>query len=129
VSKIRFDLDEPVVVHLRFAQGLLIDNRFEYLSEQYLFCADEGVFYLTDTAGGLLNARLRSAGIVPGQPITITKRSVPNPNSVRPIIEYFPRACVEAATNPGLFAILPGDTELVIELKRSLAAGARRDVE
>jgi len=96
MSKIRFELDEPVVVHLRFAQGLLIDNRFEYLSEQYLFCADEGVFYLTDTAGGLLNARLRSAGIAPGQPITITKRSVPNPNSVRPIIEYFPRACVEA---------------------------------
>lgn len=97
MNKIRFELDEPVVVHLRFAQGLLIDNRFEYLSEQYVFSAEEGVFYLTDTAGGLLNARLRSAGVVPGQPITITKRNVPNPNSVRAIAEYFPRVCREVA--------------------------------
>lgn len=95
LPKISFELDEPVVLHLRYAQGRLIDNRFEYLSEQYFFSAEEGVFYLSDCAGALLNARLRSRGVLPGQAITITKVNVPNPNSVRPVAEYFPRVCEE----------------------------------
>jgi hypothetical protein len=95
LPKIEFEFDEPVVLHLRYAQGRLIDNRYEELSEQYYFSAEEGVFYLSDTAGGLLNARLRSRGVQPGQTITITKRNVRNPNSMRPIAEYFPRVCVE----------------------------------
>jgi len=94
-DKILFEFDEPVVVHLRFAQGRLIDSRFEAFTVQYLFTADEGCFYLSDTAGGLLNARLRSRGIQPGQTITITKVNVPNPNSTRPVAEYFPRVCEE----------------------------------
>ncbi len=97
LPKITFEFDEPVVLHLRFPQGLLVDNRWEPLSEQYLFSAEEGVFYLSDTAGGLLNARLRSRGVQPGQTITITKVNVPNPNSTRPIAEYFPRVCEELA--------------------------------
>jgi hypothetical protein len=44
-----------------------------------------------ELAGGLLNARLRSHGIVAGDAITITKVRVPNPNSERPITEYVPR--------------------------------------
>jgi hypothetical protein len=95
LPKIEFPVDEPVVLHLRYAQGKLIDNRFEALSEQYFFSAEEGVFYLSDTAGGLLNARLRSRGVAAGQPITITRRQVPNPNSSRPVTEYFPRVCEE----------------------------------
>ena len=94
--KITFELNEPVTLRLRYAQGRLVDNRFEALSEQYYFSAEEGVFYLSDTAGGLLNARLRSRGVLPGQTITITKVNVPNPNSVRPIAEYFPRVCEES---------------------------------
>jgi hypothetical protein len=27
--------------------------------------------------------------------VTITKHAVPNPNSERPVTEYFPRRCVE----------------------------------
>jgi len=94
-DKITFEFDEPVVVHLRFPQGRLIDSRFEACTVQWLFTADEGVFYLSDCAGGLLNARLRSAGFVAGQPVTITKRAVANPHSSRPVTEYFPRVCVE----------------------------------
>ena len=94
--KITFELNEPVTLRLRYAQGRLVVNRFEALSEQYYFSAEEGVFYLSDTAGGLLNARLRSRGVLPGQTITITKVNVPNPNSVRPIAEYFPRVCEES---------------------------------
>ena len=93
--KVTFELDEPVVLHLRYAQGRLIDSRFEAFTVQYYFTADEGVFYLSDTAGGLLNARLRSRSVQPGETITITKVNVPNPNSVRPIAEYFPRVCEE----------------------------------
>ncbi len=95
LPKITFEFDEPVVLHLRFAQGRLIDNRYEPLSEQYFFTAEEGVFYLADCAGALLNARLRSRGVQAGQAITITKVKVPNPNSDRPVTEYFPRVCVE----------------------------------
>jgi hypothetical protein len=54
---------------------MLIDNSFEYLSEQYVFVAEEGVFYLNDCAGGLLNACLSSCGALSGQAITITKRA------------------------------------------------------
>ena len=58
---------------------------------RYVFSAEEGKFYLSDTAGGLLNARLRSRCIAAGEAITITKTRVPNPNSDRPITEYIPR--------------------------------------
>jgi len=95
--KIEFDYDEPMVLHLCETQGRLVDNRWEAFSVQYFFIAEEGVFYLSDTAGGLLNARLRARGVQPGQPITITKVRVPNPNSERPVTEYFPRICQEVA--------------------------------
>src|SRR5262249_351121 len=95
IDKILFEFDEPVVLHLRFAQGRLIDSRFEAFTVQYLFTAGEGVFYLSGCASGLLNARLRSWGAVAGQPITITKRAVANPHSERPVTEYFPRVCEE----------------------------------
>jgi len=97
LNKVTFELDEPVVLHLRYAQGKTVDNPFDpdWRSFQYLFSADEGMFYLSDTAGALLNARLRSRGVQPGQTITITKVKVPNPNSERPITEYLPRVCVE----------------------------------
>ena len=97
--KVNFELDEPVVLHLRYAQGRIIDNPWDPhpSSYQYIFSAEEGVFYLSDTSGALLNARLRSRGVQPGQTITITKVNVPNPNSTRPIAEYFPRVCEELA--------------------------------
>lgn len=94
-DKVLFEFGEPVVLHLRFAQGRIIDNPYEFLSEQYIFTAEEGVFYLNDCAGALLNARLRSQGVRPGQMITITKVKVANPNSERPITEYWPRVCIE----------------------------------
>lgn len=93
--KVTFDFDEPVLVHLRYAQGRAVDNPWERNSIQYLFTAEEGVFYLADCAGALLNARLRSRGVQAGVPVTITKCRVPNANSERPITEYFPRVCVE----------------------------------
>lgn len=101
LPKIAFEFDEPVVVHLRYAQGMVIDSKFYARwpgdTIQYLFTADEGVFYLADGAGSLLNARLRSRGVEPGQPITLTQMRVPNPNSTRPVTEYIPRVCQELA--------------------------------
>jgi len=92
--KIEFEVDEPTLVHLRFTAGKLIVSRWYDRwpgdTVQYMFCADEGMFYLTDTAGALLNARLKSRGYVAGSPIIITKRRVANPNSDRPITEYVP---------------------------------------
>ena len=93
--KVEFAYDEPVAITLRYAQGLAIDSAFDPREICYVFSAEEGTFYLSDTAGGLLNARLRSHGIVAGDAITITKVRVPNPNSERPITEYVPRLEVE----------------------------------
>jgi len=88
--KVEFEYDEPVSLVLRYPQGLAIDSAFER-DICYVFTAEEGTFYLSDTAGGLLNARLKSRGIAAGEPITITKTKVANPNSSRPITEYIPR--------------------------------------
>ena len=89
--KIEFEFEQPVAMHLRYAQGMAFDSRFDPRDVCYVFTAEEGRFYLSDTAGGLLNARLRSRGIKAGVLITITKTRVPNRNSERPITEYIPR--------------------------------------
>ena len=96
-AKITFEVGEPVTLTLRYAQGLEIPSKFYERwpgdTTQYVFSAEEGVFYLPDGAGALLNARLRSRGIQPGETITITQMRVPNPNSSRPAVEYFPQRC------------------------------------
>lgn len=93
LPKIEFPYGEPVTVTLRYAQGLEIPSKFYERwpgdVTQYVFSAVEGVFYLPDTAGGLLNARLRSCGIEAGDTVTILKLKVGNPNSSRPVTEYF----------------------------------------
>ena len=91
--KVEFAYDQPVAITLRYAQGLAIDSAFDPREVCYMFSAEEGTFYLSDTAGGLLNARLRSCGVSAGDTVTITKTRVPNPNSERPITEYIPRLC------------------------------------
>ena len=97
--KVEFEVDEPVVLHLRYAQGKAIPSKYYERwpgdVEQYVFIADEGRFYLPDCAGALLNARLRSCGYQAGDPVLITKRYVENANSARKIVEYVPFPCGE----------------------------------
>ena len=92
--KIEFEYDQPVTLHLRYRQGLEVASKYYERwpgdTTQYVFSAEEGVFYLSDTAGGLLNARLRSLGVEPGDPITITRKKVPSPHTSRPVAEYLP---------------------------------------
>ena len=98
--KIEFEYDQPVTVHLRYAQGLEIASKYYERwpgdTTQYVFSAEEGVFYLSDTAGGLLNARLRALGVEAGDAITITRTKVPNRHTSRAVAEFFP-------------CVLPGD--------------------
>jgi hypothetical protein len=89
--KVEFDYDTPVCVTLRFSLGLQIDSAFDRREVRYVFSADQGTFFLSDTAGTLLNARLGSCGIRAGEPIVITKTRVPNPNTDRPITEWIPK--------------------------------------
>ena len=95
--KVEFEVDEPVVLHLRYAQGKAVVSkwyeRWPGDTIQYRFIADEGLFYLADCAGALLNARLHSCGYEAGEPLIVTKRSVENPNSARKITEYVPFLC------------------------------------
>jgi hypothetical protein len=92
--KIEFEYDQPVTLHLRYPQGLEVASKYYERwpgdTTQYVFSAEEGVFYLSDTAGGLLNARLRALGVEPGDAITITRTKVPNPHTSRPVAEYLP---------------------------------------
>jgi len=100
--KVEFAFDEPVTVHLREAK-IVPSRYFERWSgdtTQWLFVADEGCFYLSDTAGGLLHARLRSRGYIAGEPVTITKIRVPNPNSSRPVTEYMPEVLEPRVPEP-----------------------------
>jgi hypothetical protein len=82
-----------VTLHLRYAQGLGVASKYYERwpggTTQYVFSA-EGVFYLSDTAGGLLNARLRSLAVEPGDAITITRTKVQNPHTSRAVAEYLP---------------------------------------
>ena len=92
--KIEFEYDVPVTLHLRYAQGLEVASKYYERwpgdTTQYVFSAEEGVFYLSDTAGGLLNARLRALGVEPGDAIVITRVKVPNPHTSRAVAEYLP---------------------------------------
>ena len=92
--KIEFEYDQPVTLHLRYRQGLEVASKYYERwpgdTTQYVFSAEEGVFYLSDTAGGLLNARLRSLRVEPGDAITFTRTKVPSPHTSRPVAEYMP---------------------------------------
>lgn len=93
LPKIEFPYGEPVTLTLRYAQGLEIESKYYERwpgdTTQYVFSAEEGIFYLSETAGSLLNARLRSLAVDAGDVVTITKVRVPNHTSVRPVTEYF----------------------------------------
>jgi hypothetical protein len=97
--KITFDFDEPIVVTLLYGQGLEIESKYYERwpgdTTQYVFNADEGVFFVPELAGALLNARLRSLGIAAGDTVIITKRKVRTPGSLRLAVEYFPELCVQ----------------------------------
>jgi hypothetical protein len=103
LPKIEFEYDEPVALTLRHAQGFEVKARYYERwpgdTIQYVFFAFEGVFYLSDTAGSLLNARLRARGIAAGETVFITKIKAPNPNSTRAVIEYIPQRCDDLARN------------------------------
>jgi hypothetical protein len=93
--KIEFEYDQPVTLYLRYAQGLEVASKYYERwpgdTTQYVFSAEEGVFYLSDTAGGLLNTRLRSLGVEPGEAIIITRVKAPNVHTSRPVTEYVPQ--------------------------------------
>jgi hypothetical protein len=92
--KIEFEYDVPVTLHLSYAQGLEVASKYYERwpgdTTQYVFSAEEGVFYLSDTAGGLLNPRLRALGVEPGDAIVITRVKVSNPHTSRAVAEYLP---------------------------------------
>jgi hypothetical protein len=94
LPKIEFEYDQPVTLHLRYAQGLEVASKYYERwpgdTTQYVFSAEEGVFYLSDSAGGLLNARLRALKVEPGDAIVITRVKVSNPHTSRPVSEYLP---------------------------------------
>src|SRR5262245_30616899 len=88
--KIKFELDTPIVVHMMDLDGRERGSDYPPFDSYWTFEAEEGLFYLSDTQGGLFRARLKSRGIAAGVPVVIIKTKVPNPNSDRPITEYFP---------------------------------------
>ena len=73
MSKITFELDTPVVVHMMDLDGRERDSHFPPFDTYWMFEAEEGRFHLSDTQGGLFRARLKARGIEAGEPVTIIK--------------------------------------------------------
>src|SRR5215467_3900156 len=91
MPKITFTPGVPEPVTLRYVSGKAVDSSFPPGSVQHMFSAEEGVFYLSDTAGGLLTARLKSMGVEAGETVLITKTQVKSLHTGRPTTEWIPR--------------------------------------
>lgn len=98
--KLKLEYDQPVVLHMMQLEGWPSETAYpdggkrpprQWLPGlEYAFYAEEGRFYLSDTQGALFAARLKARGIRPGDPVTVVKTRVANPNSTKPITEVIP---------------------------------------
>jgi len=135
MPKIVFEPNVPVAVTLRYLEGKAVDSAFPPGSTQYQFSAEEGVFYLSDTAGPLFMARIKSLGVRTGETIMVTKSQVQSPNSKRTITEWIPTRGTVGEQPNGTYAVpaprpvavpAPAPPEAPSELERQLAASLRQ---
>jgi hypothetical protein len=63
---IKFQTNIPIEVRLRSIEGKPVESQFGGM--QYMFGADEGAFYVSDTVGGILMDQFRKLGVRPGEP-------------------------------------------------------------
>lgn len=105
MPKITFEMDVPQPVTLRFLEGKAVDSSFPPGSTQYQFSAEEGVFYLSDTAGPLFMQRCKTLGVKVGETIQVTRTRVTSRNSARGVIEWIPTRGTVGEQPNGTYAV------------------------
>jgi hypothetical protein len=75
---LKFQTNVPIEVRLRSIEGKPVESQFGGI--QYLFSAEEGAFYVSDTVGGILMDQLRKLGVKAGEPVDICKAEVSRGN-------------------------------------------------
>lgn len=74
MQKINFAVNVPVLVRLNSIEGKERESQFGPL--QHLFTTDEGIFYVSETAGRVITDQCRKLGVRPGDEIEICKAEV-----------------------------------------------------
>src|SRR5262245_59057971 len=73
---IRFAINVPQEVRLTSLEGRAVDSKFG--GTQYLFYAQEGIFYVSEPVGKILMDRFKKLSVKAGDPVEITKAEVGN---------------------------------------------------
>ncbi len=73
---IRFAINTPQELRLTSLEGRLVDSKFG--GSQYLFYAQEGVFYVSEAVGRILMDQFRALDVKPGELVEICKSEVGN---------------------------------------------------
>src|SRR5262245_48773986 len=73
---IRFAINVPQEVRLNGLEGRLVDSKFG--GSQYLFYAQEGVFYVSEAVGRILMDQFPELDVKPGEPVEICKAETGN---------------------------------------------------
>jgi len=73
---IRFAINVPQELRLTTLEGRLVDSKFG--GSQYLFYAQEGVFYVSEAVGRILMDQFRALDVKPGEQIEICKAETGN---------------------------------------------------
>jgi hypothetical protein len=78
---IKFATNQPVELRLRSIEGRPVESQFG--GTQHMFSAEEGVFYVSETVGGILTDQLRKLRIQPGDLVEIIKAETVQGNRKR----------------------------------------------
>lgn len=74
MTKINFPVNVPVPVRLNSIEGRERESQFGPV--QHLFTTDEGIFYVSETAGKVITEQCRKLGVRPGDEIEICKAEI-----------------------------------------------------
>ena len=74
MNKINFQTNVPVLLRLNSIEGRERESQFGPV--QHLFTTDDGIFYVSETAGRVITEQCRKLGVRPGEEIEICKAEV-----------------------------------------------------
>jgi hypothetical protein len=116
---IKFQTNIPIEVRLRSIEGKPVESQFGGM--QYMFGAEEGAFYVSDTVGGILMDQFRKLGVRPGEPVEICKAEVSRGNGRKAIQWTVAKTEVAAGEQPNGTAVPKQPSELEQQLAASIA--------
>jgi hypothetical protein len=122
---LKFQTNIPIEVRLRSIEGKPVESQFGGI--QYMFGAEEGAFYVSDTVGGILMDQFRKLGVRPGEPVEIWKAEVSRGNGRKAIQWTVAKVGFVPGEQPnGTLAVPQVPSELEQQLARSIALAESR---